>query len=178
MEVGEDALDPLHVVQPPLDPVSICPQQHKPCRADTNSGKPQKTSKTPLTGCQVRPPDSCTPMKLKALWPHVPSHGRTVDQLECRLPWQSPRSIGLCDSLMLRFQCINIRWQPPRILSESRMYRFNCLTGHSILSGSSDSSGQSRALWSIRGPVAVADSWQGNQVPAVEIPQVVVTCLL
>ena len=56
------------------------------------------TSKTPLTGCQVGLPDSCTPMKLKGLWPHVPSLGQTRDQLECRLPWQSPRSIGLCDS--------------------------------------------------------------------------------
>ena len=39
-------------------------------------------------------------------------------------------------SLMLRFQCMNICWRPPRILSVSRMYSFNYLTGHSILSGS------------------------------------------
>ena len=31
---------------------------------------------------------------------------------------------------------MNMRWRPPRILSESCMYSFNCLTGHSILSGS------------------------------------------
>ena len=86
MEVGEDVLDPLRVVQPPLDPVSTCPQQHKPCHAETNSGTPRKTSKTPLTGCQVEPPDSCTPIKLKTLGPHALSHGRTNDQLECRLP--------------------------------------------------------------------------------------------
>ena len=86
MEVGEDVLDPLRVVQPPLDPVSTCPQQHKPCQAEMNSGTPRKTSKTPLTGCQVEPPDSCTPIKLKALGPHALSHGRTNDQLECRLP--------------------------------------------------------------------------------------------
>ena len=84
--MGEDALDPQRVVQPPLDPVSTCPQQHKPCRADMNCGTPQKTFKTQLPGCQVGPPDSCTPMKLKALGPHELSHGRTDDQLECRLP--------------------------------------------------------------------------------------------
>ena len=129
------------VVQPPLDPVLTCPQQHKPCRADTNSGKPQKTSKTPLTGCHVGPPDSCTPMKLKALGPHALSHGHTDNQLECRLPWQSPRSISLC-GFSWYLWCygssayMNIRWRPPRILSESCMQSFNCLTGHSIFSSS------------------------------------------
>ena len=42
----------------------------------------------------------------------------------------------------------------------------------------SDSSGQSRARWSIQGPVLVADSSLGNQVPATEIPQVVAVCFL
>ena len=84
--MGEDALDPLRVVQPPLDPVSTCHQEYKPCRAGANSGRPQMTSKTPLTGCQVKPPDSCTPMKLTVLRPHVLLQGRTDDQLECRLP--------------------------------------------------------------------------------------------
>ena len=69
MEVGEDALNPLRVVQPPLDPVSTCHQRYTPCRAGTNSGRPQMTSKTPLTGCQVKPPDSCTPMKLTVVRP-------------------------------------------------------------------------------------------------------------
>ena len=86
MEVGEDALDPLRVVQPPLDPVSTSLQRNKPCRAGTNSGRLQMTSKTLLTGCQVKSPDSCTPMKLTVLRPNVLSHGRTDDQLECRLP--------------------------------------------------------------------------------------------
>ena len=63
------------------------------------------TSKTPLTGYQVGLPDSCTPMKLKGLWPHVPSLGQTRDQLECRLSWQSPRSIGLCDSSWYLWCC-------------------------------------------------------------------------
>ena len=75
-----------------------------------NSGTPQKTSKTPLPGCQVGPPDSCTPMKLKALGPHEPSHGRTDDQLECRLPWQSPRSIGLCGSSWYPWCCCSSVW--------------------------------------------------------------------
>ena len=105
MEVGEDVLDPLRVVQPPLDPVSTCPQQHKPCQAETNSGTPRKTSKTPLTGCQVEPPDSCNSIKLKALGPHALSHGRNNDQLECRLPWQSPRSIRLRGSSWYLWRC-------------------------------------------------------------------------
>ena len=65
MEEGKDVLDPLLVVQPPLDQVSTCHQHYRPCRVDTNSERPQMTSKTLLTGCQVGPPDSCTPMKLK-----------------------------------------------------------------------------------------------------------------
>ena len=100
----------IHYVLPPLDPVSTCPQQHKPCRADLNSGTPQKTSKTPLPGCQVGPPDSCRPMKLKALGPHEPSPGRTDDQLECRLPWQSPQSIGLCGSSWYPWCCGSSVW--------------------------------------------------------------------
>ena len=99
-----------YVVQPPLDPVLTCHQRYKPCRAGTNSGRPQMTSKTPLTGCQVKPPDSCTPMKLTVLGPHVLSHGRTDDQLECRLPWQSPRSIGLCGSSWYPWCCGSSEW--------------------------------------------------------------------
>ena len=45
----------------------------------------------------------------------------TLDQLECRLPWQSPRSIGLCGSSWYLWCCD---------------FSFNCLTGHSILSAS------------------------------------------
>ena len=56
------------------------------------------------------PPDSCTPMKLKALGPHEPSHGRTDDQLECKLPWQSPRSIGLCGSSWYPWCCGSRVW--------------------------------------------------------------------
>ena len=110
MEVGEDALDPRRVVRPPLDPVLTCPQQYKPCRACTNSGRPQMTSKKPLTGCQVKPPDSCTPMKLIALGPHALSHGRTDNQLDCRLPWQSPRSIGLCGYSWYPWCCCSSEW--------------------------------------------------------------------
>ena len=84
----------------------------------TNSGTPRESSKTPLTGCQVEPPDSCTPIKLKALGPHALSHGRTNDQLEClqasstvstihRLTWL------LMISLKLQFQCMNIRGLSP-----------------------------------------------------------------
>ena len=91
----------------------------------TNSGTPRKISKTPLTRCQVEPPDSCTPIKLKALGPHALSHGRTNDQLECRLPWQSPRSIGLRGSSWYPWSCSSSVWTyadcPHRILSESRM---------------------------------------------------------
>ena len=110
MEVGEDALDPLRVVQPPLDPVSTCHQRYMPCRTGTNSGRPQMTSKTPLTGCQLKPPDSCTPMKLTVLGPHVLSLGHTDDQLEFRLPWQSPRSIGLCGSSWYPWWCGSCEW--------------------------------------------------------------------
>ena len=85
--MGEDVLDPRRAVRPPLDPMSTCPQQHRPCRAGTSSGKLQKTSKKPLPGCQVKPPDSYTPIKLMTvLGPHELSHGHTDDQLECRLP--------------------------------------------------------------------------------------------
>ena len=109
-----------------VDMPSACPQQYRPCRADTNSGKLQKTSKTPLPGCQVGPPDSCKPMKLKALGPHEPSHGRTDDQLECRLPWQSPWSIGLCGSSWYLWCSGSSEWTfaappAPPILSESRV---------------------------------------------------------
>ena len=39
----------------------------------------------------------------------MPSLGQTRDQLECRLPWQSPRSIGLCDSsLVMRRASANL----------------------------------------------------------------------
>ena len=76
----------------------------------TNSGTPWKTSKTPLTRCQVEPPDSCTPIKLKALGPHALSHGRTNDQLECKLPWQSPRSIGLRGSSWYPWSCSSSVW--------------------------------------------------------------------
>ena len=67
-------------------------------------------------------------------------------------------------SLMLRFQGMNIRWRPPpRILSESRMYSFDCLTGHSILS---DSVG---FKWSIPGTVihsgACVGSWFFTRKP-------------
>ena len=86
---------------------------------------PRWPPKKPLTGCQVKPPDSCMPMKLKALGPHALSHGHTDDQLECRLPWQSPRSIGLCGSSWYLWCCGSSEWTfaaaPPRILSESRM---------------------------------------------------------
>ena len=177
MEVGEDALDPLCVVQLPLDSVSTCPQQYKPCRAGTNSGRPQMTSKTPLTGCQVKPPYSCTPMKLKALGPHALSHGRTDDQLECRLPWQSPRSIGLCGS-----SCGSSVWTcadgPPGFF-QSPVCRASTVS-RDIASSPvpSDSSGQSQVPWSIQGPASAADSSPGSQVPKVEIPQVVVECFL
>ena len=110
MEVGEDVLDPLLVVRPPLDPALTCHQRYRPGREDTNSGRPQMTSKMPLTGCQAGPPDSCTPMKLKGLWPHAPSHGRTLDQLERRLPWQFPRSIGLCGSSWYPWCCGSSVW--------------------------------------------------------------------
>ena len=110
MEVGEDVLDPRLVVRPPLDPVSTCPQQYRPYRAGTSSGKLQKTSKKPLPGCQVKPPDSYTPMKLTVLGPHELSHGHTDDQLECRLPWQSPRSIGLCGSSWYLWCCGSSEW--------------------------------------------------------------------
>ena len=90
-----------------------------------NSRKLQKTSKKPLPGCQVKPPDSYTPMKLTVLGPHELSHGHTDDQLECRLPWQSPRSIGLCGSSWYLWCCGSREWTfaaaAPRILSESRM---------------------------------------------------------
>ena len=65
--MGEDVLDPLRVVQPPLDPVSTSLSNTSHVKQKTNSGTPRKTSKTPLTGCQVEPPDSCTPIKLKRL---------------------------------------------------------------------------------------------------------------
>ena len=110
MEVGEDILDPLLVVRPPLDPVSTCHQRYRPCRENTNSGRPKKTSKTPLTGCLVGPPDSCMPMKLKGLWPHALSQGRTLNQLECRLPWQSPWSIGLCGFSWYPWCCGSSVW--------------------------------------------------------------------
>ena len=84
MEEGEDVLDPLLVVWPPLDPVSACHQRYRPCRIDTNSGRPQMTPKTLLTGRQAGLPDSCTPMMLKGLWAHVPSLGHILDQLECK----------------------------------------------------------------------------------------------
>ena len=56
---------------------------------------------------QVEPPDSCTPMKLG---PHALSHGRTNDQLECRFPWQSPRSIGLRGSSWYLWSCSSSVW--------------------------------------------------------------------
>ena len=134
MEVGEDTLDPLRVVQPPLDPVSTCPQQYKPCLTGTNSGRPLMTSKTSLTGCQVEPPDSCTPMKLKALGPHALSHGRTDDQLECRLPWQSPRSIGLCGSSWYLWCCGSSVWTCADSLSGSVGFKW-AIPGTVIHSG-------------------------------------------
>ena len=81
-------------------------------------------------------------------------------------------------SLMLRFQCMNIHWRPPGFFQSpvcraSTVYRDIAFSPAPL-----DSSGQSQAPLSIRGPVSVADSSQGNQVPAVEIPQVVVACFL
>ena len=166
MEVGEDALDPLRVVQPPLDPVSTCPQRYKSCRTGTNSGRPQMTSKTLLTGCQVEPPDSCTPMKLKALGSHALSHGSTDDQLECRLPWQSPRSIGLCGSSWYLWCCGSSVWtcadSPPGFF-QSPVCRASTASRDIAFSPvPADSSGQSQVPWSIQGPASVADSSPGS----------------
>ena len=175
MEVGEDALDPLRVVQPPLDPVSTCHQRYNPCRAGTNSGRLQMTSKTPLTGCQVKPPDSCMPMKLTVLGPHVLSHGRTDDQLECRLPWQSPRSIGLCGSSWYPWCCGSSEWTcadgPPPDSLPSPVCRASTVSRDIAFSPvPSDSSGQSPVPWSTQGPASEADSSPGSQVPEVKIP--------
>ena len=179
MEVGEDALDPRRVVRPPLDPVLTCPQQYKPCHAGTSSGRPQMTSKKPLTGCQVKPPDSFTPMKLKALGPHALSHGHTDDQLECRLPKQSPRSIGLCGSSWYLWCCGSSEWTfavgPPGFFQSRVCKAYRDITFAPV---PSDSSGQSQVPWSIQGPASVNDSSPGSQVPEVKIPQVDVECFL
>ena len=182
MEVGEDVLDPRRVVRPPLDPVSTCPQQYRPCRAGTSSGRPQMTSKKLLTGCQVKPPDSCTPMKLKALGPHALSHGHTDDQLECRLPWQSPRSIGLCGSSWYLWCCGSSEWTfaagPPGFFPSPGCRASAVERDITFAPVPSDSSEQSPVPWSIQGPASVADSSPGSQVPEVEIPQVDVECFL
>ena len=82
-------------------------------------------------------------------------------------------------TLMLRFQWTNIRWWPPWKLFKSRRLSFNYLTGHSILSALDG------LRWAIPGtvihsgePVTVVDSLEGNKVPAKEIPQVVIGCVL
>ena len=182
MEVGEDALDPRCVVRPLLDPVSTCPQQYRPCRTGTSSGRPQMTSKKPLTGCQVKPPDSCTPMKLKALGPHALSRGHTDDQLECRLPWQSPRSIGLCGSSWYLCCCGSSEWtfaaDPPGFFPSPICRASAVARDITFAPVPLDSSEQSQVPWSIQGPASVADSSPGSQVPEVEIPQVGVECFL
>ena len=134
------------------------------------------TSKKPLTGCQVKPPDSCTPMKLKELRPHALSHGHTDDQLECRLPWQSTRSIGLCGSSWYLWCCGSSEWTfaaPRPVCRASAAAR-----DITFAPVPSDSSGRSQVPWSIQGPASVADSSPGSQVPEVEIPQVDVECFL
>ena len=176
MEVGEDALDPQRVVRPPLDPVLTCPQQYRPCHAGTSSGRLQMTIKKTLTGCQVKPPDSCTPMTLKVLGPHELSHGHTDDQLECRLPWQSPRSIGLCAFSWYLWCCGSSEWtfaaRPPGF-SPSPVFRASAAARDITFAPvPSDSSGRSQVPWSIQGPASVADSLPGIQVSEVEIPQV------
>ena len=133
----------------------------------------QMTSKTPLTGCQVKPPDSCTPMKLTVLGPHVLSHGRTDDQLECRLPWQSPRSIGLCGSSWYPWCCGSSEWTcpdgPPPRFFPSPVCRASTVSRDIAFSPvPSDSSGQSPVPWSTQGPASEADSSPGSQVPEVE----------
>ena len=182
MEVGEDVLDPRRVVRPPLDPVLTCPQQYRPCRAGTSSGKLQKTSKKPLTGCQVKPPDSCTPMKLTVLGPHELSHGHTDDQLECRLPWQSPRSIDLCGSSWYLWCCGSSEWTfaagPPGFFPIPECRASATARDITYAPVPSHSSEQSQVLWSIQAPASVADSSPGSQVPEVEIPQVDVECFL
>ena len=182
MEVGEDVLDPRRVVRPSLDPVSTCPQQHRPCRAGTSSGKLQKTSKKALPGCQVKPPDSYTPMKLTVLGPHELSHGHTDDQLECRLPWQSPRSIGLCGSSWYLWCCGSSEWTfaagPPGFFPSPGCRASAVERDITFAPVPSDTSEQSQVPWSIQGPASVADSSPGSQVLEVEIPQVDVECFL
>ena len=182
MEVGEDVLDPRRVVRPPLDPMSTCPQQHRPCRAGTSSGKLQKTSKKPLPGCQVKPPDSYTPMKLTVLGPHELSHGQIDDQLECRLPWQSPRSIGSSGSSWYLWCCGSSEWTfaagPPGCFPSPGCRASVVERDITFAPVPSDSSEQSPVPWSIQGPASVADSSPGSQVPEVEIPQVDVECFL
>ena len=168
MEVGEDVLDPRRVVRPPLDPVSTCPQQYRPCRAGTSSGKLQKTSKKPLTGCQVKPPDSCTPMKLTVLGPHELSHGHTDDQLECRLPWQSPRSIDLCGSSWYLWCCGPVNEHslpaPPGFFPSPECRASAAARDVTYAPVPAHSSEQSQVLWSNQAPASVADSSPGSQV--------------
>ena len=178
MEVGEDALDPLRVVQPPLDPVSTCPQQHKPCHAETNSGTPWKTSKMPLTGCQVEPPDSCTPKNWKR-----------SDLMRCHMVVLTiSLSVGFLDSLHDPSAYV-----APHDISEAAVPVYE----HTLTAAPPPpppppppdsfrvpyvelqlSNGQSPVAWSIQGPASVTDSSPGSQVPKVEIPQVVVACFL
>ena len=81
-------------------------------------------------------------------------------------------------SLMLRLQCMNICWRPPGFFP-SPVCRASTVSRDTAVSPLlSDSSGQSRARWSIQGPGSVADSSLGDYVPALEIPQVVAVCFL
>ena len=110
----------------------------------------------------------------EGLWPHVPSLGQTRDQLECRLPWQSPQSIGLCDSSWYLWCCDSSAQTsadgPPGFFLSPVSRVSTVWQGTAFSPLPSNSSGQSPVWWSNQGPESEADSLLGNQVPAKEIP--------
>ena len=114
--------------------------------------------------------------------PHELSHGHTDDQLECRLPWQSPPSIGLCGSSWYLWCCGSSEWTfaagPPGFFPSPGCRASAVERDITFAPVPSDSSEQSQVPWSIQGPASVADSSPVSQVPEVEIPQVDVECFL
>ena len=104
----------------------------------------------------------------KRLWPHASSHDRTLDQLEHRLPWQSPWSIGLCGSSWYPWCCVSSVWTyaddapppPPSPPPDSFRVPYVELQlsnrTHSILSGSVG------FQWAIPGTVIHSGACVGN----------------
>ena len=119
------------------------------------------------------------------LYPHEAESARTscaVTRSYWWSAWQSPRSIGLCGSSWYLWCCGSSVWtctdSPPGFFQSPICRASTASRGIAFSPVPSDSSGQSQVPWSIQGPVSVADSSPGSQVPEVEIPQVDVECFL